>query len=91
MLLLPVEQVPPFFVNIENALNILNDINGHLLIGVKAMSGNCTIRLLDTYKLVGIDFLSCFVPIKQLGIETFPFPVLYIYIPYQLPELSALS
>ena len=82
MLLLPVEQFPHF----RQHRKCPQYSECHLLIGVKTMSGNYTIRLLDTYKLVGIDFLSCLVPIKQLGIETLPFPVLYIYIPYLFPE-----
>lgn len=64
----------------------MNGINSHLLIGVEAMSGNNSIRLLDTYELVGIYFLSGFVPVKQFRIKTFAFPILYIDIPYQLPK-----
>lgn len=81
MVLLPAEQFP-IFIDIENALNILNDINGHILIGVKAMPSDNPVRLLNTYKFIRIYFLCCLVPKEQFRFETFSFPVLYINIPY---------
>ena len=64
----------------------MNRINGHLLIGIEPMSGDNSVRLLDTNKLVGIHFLRSFIPVKQFRIETLSFPVLYIHVSYQFPE-----
>ena len=52
----------------------MNGIDGHLLIGVETMSGDNPVRLLDTYKLVGIYFLGSFVPIEQFRVKTFTLP-----------------
>ena len=41
----------------------MNGVNCHLLIGVEAMPGDSTVRLLNTYKLVRIHLLGSFVPI----------------------------
>ena len=35
-----------FLVNIEDALRLANRVNGHLLVGFKAMSRNDTVRLI---------------------------------------------
>ena len=56
------------------------------LVRVEAVSCDNSVRLLDTYKLVGIHFLSGLIPVEQFGIKTLSFAVLYIHIPYQLPK-----
>lgn len=45
-----------FLVHIENTFNITNGIYSHLLVRVEAVSCDNSVRLLDTYKLVGIHF-----------------------------------
>lgn len=64
----------------------MDGIYGHLLVRVESMPCNNSVRLLNTYKLVGIYLLGSFVPVQQFRIKTLSFPVLYIYVPYQLPK-----
>ena len=74
-----------FLVNIEDALRLANRVNGHLLVGFKAMSRNDTVRLFDTDKLIRINSLCPLVPIQQLCIKLLTFQILYMHIPHQFP------